>query len=40
MTFAEKAERAVLDALRSVGFRWGGGSWVGERARLPGAIGP
>jgi len=38
MTFAEKVERAVLDALRSVGFRWGGGSWVDERARLDRAV--
>ena len=36
VTFAEKPERAVLDALRTVGFRWGGRSWVGGREKLPG----
>jgi hypothetical protein len=38
VTFAEKPERAVLDALKAAGFRWGGGSWVGERAKLPMAV--
>lgn len=35
VTFAEKPAREILDALRAAGFRWGGGSWVGERAKLP-----
>jgi hypothetical protein len=35
VTFAEKPTREVLEALREAGFRWGGGSWVGERAKLP-----
>ena len=35
MTFAEKPERTILDALRAAGFRWGGGAWIGERAKLP-----
>lgn len=35
VTFAEKPAREVLDALKAAGFRWGGGSWVGERAKLP-----
>ncbi len=35
ITFAEKPEREVLEALREAGFRWGGGSWVGERTKLP-----
>jgi hypothetical protein len=39
VTFAEKPARAILDALKAAGFRWGGGSWVGERARLPGDLG-
>lgn len=38
VTFAEKPERAVLEALREAGFRWGGGSWSGSRAKLPGCI--
>ena len=35
VTFAEKPERAVLDALKAAGFAWGGGSWFGRRDRLP-----
>lgn len=38
VTFAEKPERDVLDALRSAGFRWSGDSWVGEREKLPTSI--
>ena len=38
VTFAEKPAREVLDALRATGFRWDGGSWVGERSKLPEAI--
>jgi len=36
VTFAEKPERAVLDALRTAGFHWGAGSWIGRRDALPG----
>jgi hypothetical protein len=39
VTFADKPEREVLSALRAAGFRWGGGSWVGRRARLPADLG-
>jgi hypothetical protein len=35
VTFAEKPERSVLDALKAAGFSWGGGSWGGPRAKLP-----
>lgn len=35
VTFADKPEREILDALRAAGFRWGGGSWCGPRAGLP-----
>lgn len=35
VTFSEKPERDVLNALREAGFRWGAGSWVGPRAKLP-----
>lgn len=35
VTFAEKPEREVLDALKAAGFRWGGGSWGGYLDRLP-----
>lgn len=38
ITFAEKPERDVLDALRTAGFRWSQGSWVGLRAALPQAV--
>lgn len=38
ITFAEKPEREVLQALREAGFRWGGGSWVGERTKLPAVV--
>lgn len=35
VTFAEKPDRDILNALRDAGFRWGGGSWTGKRADLP-----
>lgn len=35
VTFAEKPSRDVLNALKSAGFRWGGGSWTGKREHLP-----
>ena len=35
VTFAEKPERAVIEALKAAGFRWGSGHWIGERAKLP-----
>lgn len=40
ITFTDKPSRSVLDALRTAGFRWSGGSWVGERAKLPEGIVP
>lgn len=38
VTFAEKPPRAILDALKAAGYRWGAGSWVGERAKLPAEV--
>jgi len=38
VTFAEKPEREILNALRAAGFYWGGGSWSGRRDRLPAEI--
>jgi hypothetical protein len=38
VTFAEKPDRRVLDALRAAGFRWGGGAWFGQRERLPAEV--
>ena len=35
VTFAEKPDRAILDALRAAGFQWGAGHWSGLRASLP-----
>lgn len=35
VTFAEKPDRKILDALRNAGFRWGGGSWTGTGEKLP-----
>jgi hypothetical protein len=35
VTFAEKPDRAILDALRSAFFHWSGGSWSGQADRLP-----
>lgn len=35
VTFAEKPDRGVLDALRVAGFCWSSGSWWGRRAALP-----
>lgn len=38
VTFAEKPEREIIDALKAAGFWWGGGSWSGKRAALPAAL--
>lgn len=38
VTFAEKPEREVLNALKAAGFYWQGGSWCGARARLPATV--
>lgn len=38
VTFSEKPEREILDALKAAGFRWGAGSWHGYREKLPAAI--
>lgn len=35
ITFAEKPERSLLDALKAAGFSWHGGSWIGRREALP-----
>jgi hypothetical protein len=35
VTFAEKPENEVLDALREAGFRWSGGGWIGKRDSIP-----
>lgn len=38
VTFADKPERSILNDLRGAGFRWGGGSWTGQRVNLPASV--
>lgn len=38
VTFAEKPEKEILDALRAAGFRWGDGSWTGRKENLPSSL--
>jgi hypothetical protein len=38
VTFDEKPERSILNALREAGFRWGQGSWGGNLSQLPEAL--
>lgn len=40
VTFPEKPDSSILDALRAAGFRWSGGSWLGYRANLPESVMP
>lgn len=38
ITFAEKPEREILNALGTAGFRWGNGSWSGRREAIPACV--
>lgn len=38
VTFAEKPERAILDALRAANFHWSGGCWFGPEEQLPAEV--
>jgi hypothetical protein len=38
VTFDEKPERSIIDALKAAGFYWGSGSWHGKREALPAEI--
>lgn len=38
VTFAEKPERSILEALRDAGYRFGAGSWSGYLKDLPPAV--
>lgn len=38
VTFAEKPDRSILDALCGAGFRWGSGSWSGKVESLPAEV--
>lgn len=40
VTFEEKPDRAVLNALKAAGFFWSGGSWHGMADKLPEGIEP
>lgn len=35
VTFEDKPERETIDALKAAGFYWHGGSWQGEREKIP-----
>lgn len=38
VTFSEKPEREIINALKAAGFYWGGGSWTGKRESLPESV--
>jgi hypothetical protein len=38
ITFADKPAWEILSALREAGFRWGGGHWCGQRAKIPASV--
>jgi hypothetical protein len=38
VTFAEKPDREILDALRDADFWWQRGSWAGKSDQLPAAV--
>lgn len=38
VTFPEKPDREVLDALKAADFHWSGGSWCGYRAKIPESV--
>lgn len=38
VTFAEKPDREILDALKGAGFYWRGGGWRGDAAKLPDCV--
>jgi hypothetical protein len=38
VTFADKPDISTLNELRNAGFRWGGGSWTGQRVKLPACV--
>jgi hypothetical protein len=38
VTFAEKPERTVLDALKAAGYCWSRGSWIGDAESLPAVV--
>ena len=38
VTFSEKPDREVINAMKAAGFHWSGGSWHGKRDELPEAV--
>jgi hypothetical protein len=38
VVFAEKPDYSIIRALKDAGFRWGGGSWFGQVAKLPASV--
>lgn len=38
ITFAQKPDRDILNALRTAGFSWGGGSWSGYADKIPDCV--
>jgi hypothetical protein len=38
VTFAEKPDRSIINALKAANFHWSGGSWLGKRSALPAEI--
>ena len=40
VTFAEKPDRKIIDALKAAGYSWSRGSWIGPTSRLPEGLRP
>jgi hypothetical protein len=38
VTFAEKPDREVINALKAAGYHWGGGCWSGPTSKMPDCI--
>jgi len=38
ITFADKPDREVIDALKAASFYWGNGSWSGKRESIPSCV--
>jgi hypothetical protein len=38
ITFADKPERATIEALKAAGFHWSGGSWFGSASKIPAEV--
>jgi hypothetical protein len=38
ITFADKPEYSIIQALKAAGFRWGSGSWFGDTEKVPNEV--